>query len=251
MSLLNEKNRKKQQAQDLATRRILAVFVAAAVILWIMSYVYDIMSFGTTFLMGVKINKIVLAVSGIAAVVSFVFYAVNKKRGAYHVERVFNSGFFALCTTVLFFCAATLAMDFYGGMHTLYVFLPVTAVLFLVYHIYERSFFALCAVEALAIAAAYSCYANAYMKYVLLALAILSALAIILVTAGKSTSLNKFRVAVLGGAANNRYTLLSYGGTVAVLVIAAVLGGKIALLAALALGVYLLASAVYYTVKAM
>ena len=251
MSLLNEKNRKKQQAQDLATRRILAVFVAAAVILWIMSYVYDIMSFGTTFLTGIKINKSVMAISGVAAVVSFILYAINKKRGSYHVERVFNSGFFALCTTVLFFCTVTLAMDFYGGMHTLYVFLPVTAVLFLVYHIYERSFFAFCVVESLAIAAAYSCFADAYKQYILLALAVLGALAVMLLTAGKSAALEKLRTTLLGGPVNHRYTLLSYGGTVAALVIAAVLGGKIALLVALALGVYLLASAVYYTVKAM
>ena len=248
---MNEKNRKKKQAQDLATRRILAVFVAAAVILWAMSYVYDIMSFGTTFLMGVKINKIVMTVSGIAAIVSFALYVISKKRNTYHEERVLNSGFFTLCTTVLFFCAATLAMDFYGGMHTLYVFLPVTAVLFLVYHIYERSFFAFCVVESLAIAAAYSCYANAYKQYVLLALAILSALAVILLTAGERTSLHKFRTVVVGERVNRRYTLLSYGATVIALIAAAVLGGKFALLVALALGVYLLASAVFYTVKAM
>ena len=248
---MNEKNRKKQQAQDLATRRILAVFVAAAVILWVMSYVYDIMSFGTTFLTGIKINKIVMAISGVAAVVSFVIYAINKKRGTYHVERVFNSGFFALCTTVLFFCAATLAMDFYGGMHTLYIFLPVTAVLFLVYHVYERSFFAFCVVESLSIAAAYSCYSGAFKQYILLALAGLSALTVILLTAGKSAALDKLRTTVVGGQVNHRYTLMSYGATVAALVLAAVLGGKLALLVALALGVYLLASAVYYTVKAM
>ena len=248
---MNEKNRKKQQTQDLATRRILAVFVAAALILWIMSYIYDIMSFGTTFLTGMKINRMVMWGSGIATAVSFVLYAVAKKRGTYHTERVFNSGFFALCTAALFFCTVTLDRDFFGGMHTLYVFLPVLAVLFLVYHIYERSFFTFCVVEALAIAAAYSCYAGDAKQYLLLVLTVVCALTVILLAMGKSPAMNKIRTALLGGNVNSRYTLLVYGGTIVILAAAVPIGGKAALLAALALGAYLLASAVYYTVKAM
>ena len=56
---------------------------------------------------------------------------------------------------------------------------------------------------------------------------------------------------VLGKQFDKRYTLLVYGVTLLALVAAALLRGKVALILCLALGAYVLASAVFYTVKAM
>ena len=69
---MNEKNRKKKQAQDLAARRILAVFLVTALILWGMSYLYNMMTYGSTFMQGQMVNNGVMAVSGLLAAVCLV-----------------------------------------------------------------------------------------------------------------------------------------------------------------------------------
>ena len=248
---MNEKNRKKKQAQDLATRRILAIFLVTVLLLWGMSYLYDMMTYGSTFMQGQLINNGVMAVSGLAALISLVIYFTAKKRGTLHTERVVNSGFVALCLLVVCACSFILAMDYYNGMHILYVFLPVTAVLFLVYHVYERQFFTFCGVEAVAIAAAYCCYVNAWEKTPAMVLSFVLCLIPMALAVLGGEKIKLLSEKVLGKQYDKRYILLVYGATMVALAVAALLGGKLALILCLALGAYVLASAVYYTVKAM
>lgn len=248
---MNEKNRKKKQAQDLVTSRILAIFLVTVLLLWGMSSLYDMMTYGSTFMQGQLINNCVMAVSGLAALISLVVYFTAKKRGTLHTERVVNSGFVALCLLVVCACSFILAMDYYNGMHILYIFLPVTAVLFLVYHVYERQFFTFCAVEAMAIATAYCCYVNAWEKTPALVLSFVLCLIPMALAVLGGEKVKLLSEKVLGKQYDKRYTLLVYGATMLALVAAALLGGKLALILCLALGAYVLASAVYYTVKAM
>lgn len=248
---MNEKNRKKNQAQDLATRRIVAVFLVTALILWGMSYLYDMMTYGSTFMQGQLVNNCVMAVSGLAALVSLVLYFTSKKRGTLNTEKVVNSGFLALCFLVVCACSFILAMDYYNGMHILYIFLPVTAVLFLVYHVYERQFFTFCVVEAMAIAAAYCCYVGAWEKTPILVLAFALCLVPMVLACFGGDKIKMLSEKVLGKQFDKRYTLLVYGVTMLILVAAALVKGKLALILGLILGAYMLASAVYYTVKAM
>jgi hypothetical protein len=251
VSFLNEKNRKKKQAQDLVTGRIMAIFLVTVVLLWGMSYLYDMMTYGTTFMQGQMVNNGVMAVSGLAALVCLVLYFTAKKRGTLHTERVVNSGLLALCFLVMCACSVILAMDYYNGMHILYVFLPVTALLFLVYHVYERQFFTFCVVEAMAIAAAYCCYVNAWEKTPALVLSFLLCVVPMALSVLRGEKLKELSEKVLGKQYDKRYILLVYGVTILVLAAAALLRGKVALILCLALGAYMLASAVYYTVKAM
>ncbi len=248
---MNEKNRKKKQAQDLVTGRIMAIFLVTVLLLWGMSYLYDMMTYGSTFMQGQLVNNSVMAVSGLAAVICLVIYFTAKKRGTLHTERVVNSGFLALCFLVMCACSFILAMDYYNGMHILYIFLPVTAVLFLVYHVYERQFFTFCLVEAMSIAAAYCCYVGAWeMTPALVMSFVLCLVPMVLALTGEG-KLEKLTRQVLGRNFDKRYILLVYGITLLALAAAAVLRGKLALVICLALGAYVLASAVYYTVKAM
>jgi len=248
---LSEKNRKKQQAQDLVTQRIMAIFLVTVLLLWGMSYLYDMMTYGSTFLQGQMVNNAVMAISGLGAVILLVLYFTAKKRGTLNTERVINTGFLALCLLVVCACSFILAMDYYNGMHILYIFLPVVAVLFLVYHVYERQFFTFCVVEAVAIGTAYCCYVNAWEKTAMLVLAFVLCLAPMVLAVLKGERVQQLSEKVLGKQFDKRYTLLVYGATMVVLAAAAVLGGKLALILCLALGAYMLASAVFYTVKAM
>ena len=248
---MSEKNRKKRQEQDLITKRILAIFSVTVVLLWGMSSLYDLMTYGSTFMQGQLVNNGVMAVSGLAALVSLVMYFTAKKRGTLHTDRVVNSGFLALCFLVMCACSVILAMDYYNGMHILYVFLPVTALLFLVYHVYERRFFTFCLVEAMAIAAAYCCYVNAWEKTPALVLSFLLCVVPMALSVLRGEKLKELAEKVLGKQYDKRYILLVYGVTILALAAAALLRGKVALILCLTLGAYMLASAVYYTVKAM
>ena len=77
---MSEKNRKKQQAQDLVTQRIMAIFLVTVLLLWGMSYLYDMMTYGSTFLQGQMVNNAVMAISGLGAVILLVLYFTAKKR---------------------------------------------------------------------------------------------------------------------------------------------------------------------------
>lgn len=248
---MNEKNREKKRAQDLVTGRIMAIFLVTVLLLWGMSYLYDMMTYGATFMQGQLVNNVVMAVSGLAAGICLVMYFTAKKRGTLRTDRVVNSGFLALCFLVMCACSFILAMDYYNGMHILYIFLPVTAVLFLVYHVYERQFFTFCLVEAMAISAAYCCYVGAWEKTPALVMAFALCLVPMVLALMGSGKLEKLSQQVLGKQFDKRYTLLVYGVTLLVLAAAALVRGKVALVICLALGAYMLASAVYYTVKAM
>ncbi len=248
---MNEKSLKKQQSQDLATKRILAVFVMAAVVLWGMSQLYGMMTYGSTFTQGQIVNNVLLAVSALAAIVLVVMYFTAKKRGTVREDRVLDTSFFALCALTVCASSFILAIDFYNGMHILYVFLPVVAVLYLVYHVYERQFFSFAAVSAVAIAAAYWCYSSGWERLPALILAGLMCVAVMGLAVLKCDKLSKLREAVLGKQFDTRYTVMVYGAMLALLFAAAFLEGKVALIVTLALGIYLLAAAVYYTIKAM
>ena len=248
---MNEKNRKKKQAQDLAARRILAVFLVTALILWGMSYLYNMMTYGSTFMQGQMVNNGVMAVSGLLAAVCLVLYIAAKKRGTVHDDRVVNSGFFALCALLVCASSFILAMDYYHGMHILYIFLPLSAVLYLVYHVYERQFFTFCVVEAVAIGTAYCCYAGAWERIPALALTVVLCLIPMVLDLFQGSGANKLVELVLGKQFDKRYTLLVYAGTILLMAAAALVAGKLAMFIALGLGAYLLAAAVYFTVKAM
>ena len=245
---MNEKSLKKKQGKDLATKRILAVFLVAALVLWGMSFLYDMMTYGSTFMKGQMINNVLLAVSALATVVLIVLYVTAKKRGAVHADRVLNSGFLALCALAVCASSFILAMDYNNGMHILYIFLPVAAVLYLVYYVYERQFFSFCVSAAISIAAAYCCYANVWEKLPALALAVVLCL---ITMAAALMNGGKLRELVLGKQFDKGYVLAVHGAMILLMAAAMLLGGKLALIISLAMGVYLLAAAVYYTIKAM
>lgn len=256
---MNENNWKQKQAhkqkqrqkQDLAARRILAVFLMAALVLWGMSFLYETMTFGTTFMQGQIANNALMAVSAVAFVVLLIVYFTAKKRGTLRTDRVLNSGFFALCALAVCVSSCILALDYYNGMHILYVLLPVGAVLYLVYYVYERQFFTFCVASAASIGGAWCCYAGARERLPMLVLAaVLCLIPVALALLGKGR-LQALTEQVLGRQFDLRYTLAAYLGMLLLVAAAALLGGKVALIAALFLGIYLLASAVYYTIKAM
>ena len=247
---MNENRKQKEAQQELVTNRIMVMFVFTVVLLMAMSYVYRMMTFGTTFVKGLLLDKILIAVSGVATLGLIGFSVYARKKGTFPAGKTFNSDFFATGTAMLFASSVILYLDYAHGMRILYVFLPVVAVLYLIFHICERSFFTFCMMQAVSIAAAYYCYTGARRRFVLFAVAALICLfpAVLALVREKKDMLVR---AVLGGNYSKKYTVLASAVTLCVLIAALVLGGKAALVLMILLGVFVLASAVYYTVRSM
>lgn len=247
---MNEKNRKKQRAQELVTNRVMAVFVFVVLLLWGMSWLSRLMTFGTTFLLGRRVNLILTLVSGALTVLFLVLLRSQLKKGTFRKDRVFNTALYALFSGA--FCAGCLILRFCleNGAHIVYVFLPLCAVLYLVFYVYERQFFSFCVLEAVAISAAYCIYRSVLEGKALILLA-----GVLCVAAGIFALLAKkdgrLTHAILGRQYDKRYILLTCAVTLAALALAALLKGSAALIAGIVLGVYVLASAVYFTIKAM
>ena len=104
---------------------------------------------------------------------------------------------------------------------------------------------------AVAIGTAYCCYAGAWERIPALALTVVLCLIPMVLALFQGSGANKLVELVLGKQFDKRYTLLVYAGTILLMAAAALVAGKLAMFIALGLGAYLLAGAVYFTVKAM
>lgn len=248
---MNEKNRKKKQAQELASNRILVMFVLVVLLLWIMSYVYRMMTIGSTFLMGKMVNRVLMIVSAAAAAVFGGIFLNARKKGTFRRNKVFNSAFFAIASLMLAACCLILTVDFYHGLHVIYVFLPAIAVLYLIYYFFERRFFTFCLVEAIAICAAYCCFRGAWEWKIILAVAAACCLLMIVLALLGGESAKKLKKALLGKQYQKRNTVLVYAVTLLLLAVIFLLKGKAALAIGILLGVVLLGMAVYHTVRSM
>ncbi len=248
---MNDKNRKKKQEQELATNRMLVIFVFVIVVLYGMKMLYSVMSFGSTYLQGQRANLIVLLIAAAAAVVFLVVGLVQKKKGALKKDKVFTPFFIAFLFAVIALSALVLRLEILHGMDILYIALPLLAVLYLVNLVFERQFLTFCVVEIAAIGAAYCSYRGAWERVPMTVIAILLALVPLALVLADSKALKDIKTTLLGRNADKRFTVALCCVTVALVALAILLGGKMALILTIALGAVLLGTAVYYTVKAM
>lgn len=118
---MNEKNRKKQRAQELVTNRVMAVFVFVVLLLWGMSWLSRLMTFGTTFLLGRRVNLILTLVSGALTVLFLVLLRSQLKKGTFRKDRVFNTALYALFSGAFCACCLILRFCLENGAHIVYV----------------------------------------------------------------------------------------------------------------------------------
>lgn len=247
---MNEKNRKKQQAQELVTNRVMIIFIYVVLLLWGMSALSRLMTFGTTYMIGRRLNLALVLVSGALTVFFAGLTWWQQKKGTFRKERVFNPAIYGLMTAAFFVSCMILRFCFENGAHIVYVFLPLCAVMYLIFYVYERQFFSCCVLEALSIGAAYCVYQSVTEGKVLLVLAgALCVFGCVLALLNKKDG--KLTRCLLGRQYDKEYILLTCLLTLAALALAVLLRGSAALIVGIVLGVYLLVSAVYFTIKAM
>ena len=246
---MNESNQKKKQAQELATNRLMVIFVYVILLLMGMARLYRYMITGSTFLQGQRLNLILLIASAAAAAVCFVWAAIQHKKGTFRKDRLVTPLFIGICFLLFALSCLILRLDYSNGINVLNVLLPVMAVLYLIYLICERRFFTFCVVCVAGVISAYCSYQGARER---LFMAILAAVFALIALACATMAPDKgLRKALFGKNPDRRFAVVSNLIILAAVIAAYLLGGKLALIAAIGLAALLLGTAVYYTVRAL
>lgn len=197
-----------------------------------------------------KVLGVVLPICAIAAVA---WYLTQRKKGSAKPVH----GLLALILVVLAVCALVIALFSDSGIQLLYTAMPGVAVLALIYYLYQREFFVCAVLSAMGLLGVHLIPRTgisavvAYGYAVLVAAALVAALIL-----GRKLQASKGMMDVQGKqveffSKNANYTMLYVTcGVVAVVLVAAVLVGSMALLYGI-LVAWLLIMAVYYTVRLM
>lgn len=251
-----------QKKEDYITNKVLAVFSVCLGGVLILMGLKKLIDFGTTFLIGMMVVRILMGVSAVG-VLAGIFMAVREKK-----NRVDNT--FRILTgrnVIIVFAAAfvILAMVHHYGFPIFKVFyglLPVLAVYYLIYHSYQPEFCVMsvdCGVTIALLLIVRRAQISANVQYLAwVAVAVCAALAVVQIAtvmhirkAGGKLRAGKHRWNFRFS--KNAYLMLYLTPVVmtALTALGAGMGLTIALYALFAAAAYLFVTAVYYTVKLM
>ena len=253
------KAQKVQKQQDIITNRVLIFFGFTAVFLWAISYLSRAFDYASSF-QAANIAAVVLMVVGAAAVVAgLVWQSARIRSGAARDAALsgYVIAWFGLVLTLS--CAMMMFYSYTLAMRLLYVLMPVSAVLYLIYYVYPREFFTVCLTHsslaflmwALAKTARGGDPVICYASFGLAVLICAAALALAYKTRGTDgvLTMGSRRIAVFNKTTNIRYITAVYAVTLVLLVAALLLGAPLAFYALYAVLAFIAVSAVYYTVR--
>lgn len=249
VSLLKDKKLKKQQ-QDAVSNQVMLIFVAAAVLLSGVSFLYRTIDVGRTYGVGMMIARVLCIVSAAAAAGAFVWYFAARRQGKISPFAAFHPGTLALFLASLAVCCALLLFNPVLGMRLIYVLVPCLAILFLVFKVYERQFFTMCVVVGYTVFAMYLCYKLTGTDSIRMA-GFLSAAVLCLIPPVLSFLPHEhvLRLALLGREGARRLQIPLYLAVLLCLFAAFWFGGKAALVLLLCGVAYLVGAAIYFTVR--
>ena len=249
---------KERKNDDYITYRVVLAFIEAAVFLLLMSKLQAAIVTPTTYSNALAACLIIAAVSGICAIVGAASYILSVRRGTYRSERIFNGMFLAAAAAVITISSLLLYFDPADGMRVIYVFIPASAILFLVYSVYPKTLFVTSATH---IYVAFTFYAlrrmtvfNVRLTLLLAALVVCAiALALYFGTLKKKgcVQVAGVRFMLFDRGTSRNYLLLLYGITAAALVAVFFLGGTVAFYAMIATIIYMVCAVVHSTIKMM
>ena len=165
------------KAEEQISNRVLTMFTLGAVLLWALSYLYNMIDIASTQQTGYLITRILLVLSCIGVIVGIVWFWVSKKNGNPRLDKVINGPSIVCLFSVLTISTLFLLYDYILGMKLIYIFIPSIVILYLVFNVYQRIFFWLLLSEALITLIVYF-ISNSYN----LTFKIISALVIVLIS---------------------------------------------------------------------
>ncbi len=251
-----------QKKEDYITNKVLAVFSICLAGVLVLMGLRKLIDFGTTYLLGMTVLRVLMGVAAAGVVLSIVLMAHQKKKGADLTYRILTGRNLLIVFAV---ALVILALVHHYGIPIFKVFyglLPALAVYYLIYHSYQPEFCVIsvdcgAAVALLLIVRRAQISANVkYLAWVALAVYVALAVVQLTMTAQVKNAKGKLK---LGGRtlsfqfSKNAYTMLTVTPIVMAILVAlgAAMGTGIALYAIFAAAGYLFVTAVYYTVKLM
>ena len=138
-----------KKAEEQISNRVLTMFVLGAVVLWALTYIYNMIDVAATHQTGYLITKVLLICSCLGVISGIVWYFISKKNGNARMDKVINGPSLASFFGVLTICSLLLLNNYILGMKLIYVFIPAVVILYLVFNVYQRAFFWLLLSEAL------------------------------------------------------------------------------------------------------
>ena len=247
-----------RKSDDYITYRVVLAFIEAAVFLLLMSKLQAAIVTPTTYKNALAACLIIAAVSCVCAIAGAVSYIISVRKGTYRSERIFNGMFLAAAAAVITISSLILYFDPADGMRVIYVFIPASAILFLVYSVYPKTLFVTSATH---IYVAFTFYAlrrmtvfNVRLTLLLAALVVCAvALALYFATVKKKGCIQVagVRFVLFDRTTNRNYLLLLYGVTAAALVAVFFLPAVAAFYAMIATILYMVCAVVHGTVKMM
>ncbi len=251
-----------QKKEDYITNKVLAVFTVCLSGVLILMGLQKLIDFGTTFLLGMLVVRILMGVAAVGVLVGILLAVREKKNGIDTSCRLLTGR-----NIVIVFAAAfvILALVHHYGFPIFKVFyglLPVLAVYYLIYHSYQPEFCVIsadcgAAIVLLLIVRRAQISANVqYLAWVAAALCIVIAIVQIIAVvqvkkAGSQLKLGSHQWTYRFS--QNAYLMMFLTPVVmaALVTVGAAMGLTIALYAIFVAAAYLFVTAVYYTVKLM
>ena len=257
MSVKKETREEKKRREDQALNRVLWWFGGAVLLeffLLLLNRFYINFGHGDTALaFGLsRMLQVLVWVSLAAAVACGLWWWLSRRKG----NKTFLPGALTVVAAALFVCALVSSVWTAVGVQFLYLSVPATAVLALIYYLYQREFFLVALQGGVALFAMW-CYRKliflqekaAYVMLALCALAVVGLGVFTFVLQRRDGKLGKRRI--LAKKAN--YALLYVAGavTLCTLLAALLLGAAAAYWALILVVAWLFGAAVYYTVRLM
>lgn len=259
-----EKRQRDRRYEDYMTNRILAIFTYAFLLILGLMFAYRMYSSIDTMFAIQKVLYVVAAIAAAGLVASIIWELVGAKREL----KVICGRNLAVACAILAVCAFCGAYFTSNGIRMMYVFVPITCALVLVYLLYPRDFFFTALVMACAAVLLWymsratgagfiwtrGIKAGKALYGTIAAIVLLAAYIVALLKLKKSNGMLKIKGAereIFPKGAHYLLSLITAGVTALMVLAGYICGGTAAYYLVFATVAYLFVLAVYYTVKMM
>lgn len=255
MADTKNKNIKKEEQ---TSNKVLAVFSAGALMLFINFYLFRYIDIPTSYHAAHLITLILFLLCAAGTVFFFVKYLLSKKNGTYTSEKLsdplFLSGLLLSCTV----CFAFMYFDYFNAMRFIYVFIPAVVLYYLIYNVYARNFFLLALTHGAAALLLFIMYKkNGSIAWKAACAAIFAVIAVLAVVirerVGKNgvLKLKTCRIRVFDRASipSKAFVYTLYGITLAIMITAIFVPASVVLYLFYAVLAFLACAAIYFTIR--
>ena len=258
MNDLEKKNQKK--TDELMSNRVLSMFATGAILLWALAYLYKLFDYIPTTQTAYLVSKIIIGVAGAGFVFCLVWLIVSIRKNTFVGTKIVNPATLMGLFGVIAVCCGLLLYNYILGMKLIYVFIPAIVVYYLIYNVYQRSFFGIMVTHGLIAFALYFMSNSPDKKGVLIYGAVCIVICIVAALAGISAcrnngavKLGKCNVRIFEKASlpAKKYILAIYGASVLAVIAALFIPVYAIIYIFYAFIAFLVCCAVYYTIRLM